>query len=245
MTTLIKFIIGLLGALLMSSCSLNLSFGQINGNGNVQTENFNISQDFDRVAAGNGWDVILEKGDAYAVIVEADENLIDAADIYVKNGTLKIYCEDNIRKASSKKVYVTYVDQLDRISASSGAYITSKQVLEGEQLDLDVSSGGSIKTTAVVRSIDTDVSSGGSINIAGSTETLAADASSGGTLKAKELKAKFANAQASSGGAIDIMVTNKLTARASSGGDIDYWGSPKEVDKPKRSVSGGSVDAKE
>jgi len=40
-------------------------------------------------------------------------------------------------------------------------------------------------------------------------------------------------------------VTDKLRARASSGGDIDYWGNPKEVDKPKKSYSGGSVSAKE
>lgn len=245
MTSLIKFIIGILGALLMTSCAFDISFGQIRGNGNVQTENFNISEDFDRVSAGNGWDVILEKGTEYTVVVEADENILQAADIYVKNGTLKVYCEDNIRSATSKKVYVTYVDNLAGIGASSGAYITTKQVLEGEQLDLDVSSGGSIKTTAVVRNIDTDVSSGGSINISGSTESLDADVSSGGVIKAKELKAKFADAEASSGGTIDIMVTDKLKARASSGGDIDYWGSPKEVDKPKKSVSGGSVDAKE
>lgn len=245
MTTIIKFIIGLLGALLMTSCAFDISFGQISGNGNVITENMNISEDFDRVSAGNGWDVILEKGDTYSVIVEADENILEAANIYVKNGTLKVYCENNIRRASSKKVLVTYVDNLQGISASSGADISSKQVLEGETLDLDVSSGGSIETTAVVRNIDTDVSSGGNISIAGSTESLIADVSSGGTIRAKELKAKFADAEASSGGAIDILVTDKLRARASSGGDIDYWGNPKEVDKPKKSMSGGSVDAKE
>lgn len=229
----------------MTSCAFDISLGQIRGNGNVQTENLNISESFDRVAAGNGWDVILEKSDSYSVVVEADENILQAADIYVKNGTLKVYCEDNIRSATSKKVYVTYVEALDGIGASSGAYISTKQVLEGEQLDLDVSSGGSIKTTAVVRTIDTGVSSGGSITISGSTESLDAAASSGGTIRAKDLKAKFANAQASSGGTIDIMVTDRLKARASSGGDIDYWGNPKEVDKPKKSVSGGSVDAKE
>ncbi len=245
MTTLIKFIIGLLGALLMTSCSFDISFGQIRGNGNVQTENFNIAENFDRVTAGNGWEVILAQGDAYEVIVEADENLIEAADIYVKNGTLKVYCEDNIRSATSKKVYVTYVHNLEGIGASSGAYISTQQVLEGEQLDLDASSGGSIKTTAVVRNIDTGVSSGGSIIIAGSTENLDVAVSSGGNIRAKELKAKYADATASSGGAIDLMVTDKLKARASSGGDIDYWGSPKEVDKPKKSVSGGSVVAKE
>jgi hypothetical protein len=39
-------------------------------------------------------------------------------------------------------------------------------------------------------------------------------------------------------------VTDRLQARASSGGDIDYWGDPKEVDKPKKSISGGSVTSK-
>lgn len=245
MTSLIKFIIGLLGALLMTSCAFDLSFGQIRGTGNVQTENLNISEDFDGVSAGNGWDVILEKGDHYSVIVEADENILEAANIYVQNGTLKVYCEDNIRSATSKKVYVTYIDNLESIGASSGANITSKQVLEGEQLGLSASSGGSIKTTVVVRNMDTSASSGGTLNITGSTESLDVDASSGGFIKAKELKAKYADAEASSGGSIDIMVTDKLKARASSGGDIDYWGNPEEVDKPKKSVSGGSVDAKE
>lgn len=245
MTTLIKFIIGLLSVLLMTSCGFDISFGQIRGNGNVQTENFNISESFDGVTAGNGWDVYLEKGSEYSVIVEADENLIEAADIYIKGNTLKIYCEDNINRATSKKVFVTYVDNLQSISANSGADITTKEILKGESLNLDVSSGGSIRTEAIVRNIDTDVSSGGSIRIAGSSENLDADVSSGGVINAKELKAKYAQANASSGGNIDLYVTDRLRARASSGGDIDYWGDPKEVDKPKKSMSGGSVDAKE
>lgn len=244
MTTLIKFIIGLLSALLMTSCVFDGNFNQVRGNGNVQTENFNITQDFDGVSAGNGWDVYLEKGSVFSVVVEADENIIDLADIYVNGNTLKIYCEHNISRATSKKVFVTYVDNLTSIRASSGADIITKEVLKGEDLSLHVSSGGSIKTEAIVRNIETDVSSGGSIRISGSSEQLDADVSSGGTIHAKGLKAKYATANASSGGNIDLRVTDKLHARASSGGDIDYWGNPKEVDKPKKSYSGGSVDAK-
>lgn len=245
MTTLIKFIIGVLTSLLVTSCVFDGSFNQVRGNGNVQTENFNITQDFDGVTAGNGWDVYLEKGSEVSVVVEADENIIELADIYVKGSTLKIYSEHNIRSATSKKVFVTYVGNLQSIKASSGADIVTKEVLKGEDLSLNVSSGGSIKAEAIVRNIDTDVSSGGSIRLAGSSEKLNADVSSGGVINAKELRAKYANASASSGGNIDIRVTDKLRARASSGGDIDYWGNPKEVDKPKKSYSGGSVSAKE
>jgi hypothetical protein len=245
MTTLIKFIIGLLSALLMTSCVFDGNFNQVRGNGNVQTENFNITQDFEGVSAGKGWDVYLEKGSEVSVVVEADENIIGLADIYVNGNTLKIYCEHNISRATSRKVFVTYVGDLQSIKASSGADIITKEVLKGEDLSLNVSSGGSIKTEAIVRNIDTDVSSGGSIRIAGSSEQLDADVSSGGTINARELKAKYATANASSGGNIDLQVTDKLRARASSGGDIDYWGNPKEVDKPKKSYSGGSVDAKD
>lgn len=244
MTSLIKIILSLLTALLFTSCAFDMNFGQIRGNGNVITENFNISDDFEGVSAANGWEVILEKGSTISVIVEADENIVDAAEIYVKNNKLKIYCESNIGRATSKKVFVTYVDDLASISASSGANLTTNQVLKGENLSIDVSSGGHIRTEAIVRNIETDVSSGGHIKITGSTESLDADVSSGGVIYANKLKAKYAVANASSGGAIDLYVTDKLQARASSGGDIDYWGDPKEVDKPKKSVSGGSVTSK-
>ena len=164
--------------------------------------------------------------------------------IYVKGNTLKIYCEDNIRSATSKKVFVTYINDLEYIGASSGADLITKEVLKGKELSLHVSSGGGINTEAVVRNINTDVSSGGDIRISGSTENLTADVSSGGAIKAKDLKAKYAKARASSGGSIDLYVTDDLRARASSGGDIDYWGNPDKVDATKRSISGGSVSKK-
>lgn len=244
MSSLIKIIISLLAALLFTSCAIDFNMGQIRGNGNVVEENLNISENFDRIHAANGWEVILEKGDDISVRLEADENLAEAAEIYVKNNTLKIYCENNIGRATSKKVYVTYIDNLSEIKASSGADLRSSQTLKGERLDIDVSSGGYIKTDAVVRNIDTDVSSGGSVKLSGSTESLKVDVSSGGTINAQDLRAKYADASASSGGAIDIYVTDRLKARASSGGDIDYWGNPEEVDKPKKSMSGGSVSSK-
>lgn len=244
MTALIKFIVGLLTALLLTSCSFNLSLGQINGDGNVQTETIDITNDFSGVVAGSSWDVYLEKGDRVSVVVEADQNLIDAAKIYVKDGKLKIYCEDHIRKASSKKVYVTYTDDLEFIGANSGADVYTKEILKGDAISLNVSSGGRLQAEAVIRNVKTSVSSGGDVELSGSTETFKANVSSGGMIKAKSLKAKYADANASSGGSIDLYVTDDLKARATSGGDIDYWGSPQNVDKPNKSYSGGSISSK-
>ncbi|RMB63920.1 DUF2807 domain-containing protein [Dokdonia sinensis] len=245
MTTLIKFIVGLIAATMLTSCAFDMSFGQIRGDGNVQTENFNISEDFEGVHAANGWEVFIEKGTTNSVIVEADQNIIDHAEIYVTDNILKVKCEQNIGRASSKKVFITYTENLKDLRASSGANLTTREVLKGENLNLDVSSGGLIRVEAIVRNIDAEVSSGGVINVAGSTAMLDAKVSSGGLIKGKDLKAKDAKARASSGGNMDIQVTDNLEARASSGGDIDYWGNPKNVDKPKKSPSGGSVDARD
>jgi len=245
MNTLIKIVISLSLALLCCSCAFDVNLGQMRGNGNVITHDFDISEEFSSVSVSSGWEVFLEKGSEVSVTAEADENLIDGAEVYIQNNTLRIKAEKNINYASSKKIYVTYVNNLNGIKVSSGGRVTTKEKLKGENLDLDVSSGGHIRTEAIVRNIDIDVSSGGSIRLAGSTESLDADVSSGGMIQAEDLKAKFAVAEASSGGAMDIRVTDHLKARASSGGDIDYWGDPKEVDKPKKSYSGGSVSSKE
>lgn len=241
MTTLIKFIIGLLTAVMLTSCNFDINFGQMQGNGNVITADMDISGSFDEVTAANGWEVFLEKGNSNAVVLEADENLVDAAEIYIENGDLKIKCEKNINRATSKKVYVTYVQQLSEISVNSGASLYSKEALEGSTLELDVSSGGTMKVEIVARDVETDVSSGGVMTVSGTAERLDASVSSGGVARISDLKSVSATADVSSGGVMDIYASENLKASASSGGIINYYGNPKNVDKPEKNFSGGVI----
>lgn len=245
MTTLIKFIVGLLAATMFTSCVMDFNMGQVQGNGNVQTEDMNISEDFNEVTASRGWEVFLEKGTANSVIVEADENLLDLVDIYVKDGDLKISSEKNINKAASKKVYVTYTDNLEELNVNSGASITTKEALQGNKLNLDASSGGVFRVEVMVREVNTDVSSGGVVQVQGETQRHIVSASSGGVIKANELKAEYANADVSSGGVIRVYASDKIDADASSGGTINYYGNPKEVNKPSKNYSGGVIRAKQ
>lgn len=243
MTTLIKFIIGLLTVALFTSCSWDIGLGQVQGNGNVQTEDFNISEKFSEVTASKGWEVYLEKGNSNSVIVEADENLIDIAKIYVTDGNLRISSDKNIGSASSKKVFVTYSDDLEELRVSSGAHLTTKEALRGENISFDISSGGILRAEATAREVHTDVSSGGVAYVKGNTERHIISASSGGVIKAKDMKASYANADVSSGGVIGLHVSDHLEADASSGGIINYSGNPKEIDKPAKNYSGGVIKA--
>ncbi len=245
MTTIIKFIVGLLAALLVTSCNFDFTFGQMQGNGNVITQDMNISGNFEEVSASNGWEVFLEKGSSNSVIIEADENLVDAAEVYIENGNLKIKCEKGIGNATSKKVYVTYAQPLSEINVSSGASLYTKEVLEGNNLEFDASSGGTMKIEVVAKNVETDVSSGGVIRLSGTTDRLDASASSGGVARISDLKAISATADVSSGGVLNIYVSQDLKADASSGGVISYYGNPKNVDKPKKSNSGGVIVSKD
>lgn len=244
MTTLIKIILGLLTALLVTSCNFDLSIGQLHGDGNVITEDFNISEDFNEVTAGNGWEVYLEKGTSNSVILEADQNLVDAAEIYVKNGNLKIYCDKGISSATSKKVFVTYTDNLSEVSVNSGASLTTKEALTGDDIEFDASSGGSLRVEVTAKNVQSDVSSGGVARISGTADRVNASVSSGGVARIDKLKTLSATADASSGGVMDIYASENLKADASSGGVINYYGSPKDVDKPAKSYSGGIIRSK-
>jgi hypothetical protein len=84
-----------------------------------------------------------------------------------------------------------------------------------------------------------DISSSGDVTLKGESDVLEADLSSAGNLNAAELKVREAEVNVSSAGDADVNVSEKLQARASSAGDINYTGNPKYLDA--HSSSAGSI----
>ena len=81
MTTLARITIALIMALFLSSCGLDINFGDFGsgkkGNGIVTNENREITDEFTMVSASEGLDVYVTNGDEFEITVEADENIID------------------------------------------------------------------------------------------------------------------------------------------------------------------------
>lgn len=84
-----------------------------------------------------------------------------------------------------------------------------------------------------------DVSSGGKAYLGGSAENLTVDASSGAHVFGYDLAVTKCKADASSGGKIQINVSQELNAYASSGGGINYKGKGAIMDIS--TSSGGKV----
>lgn len=224
----IKLILVACIALAVSSCAFDINLGQVNGNGNVVTEERPVNASFSEVKGSAGMDVFLTKGDENKIVVEADENLLEIIETNISEGRLHVTTNQNIGRAKSKKVHVTYTN-LDKITATSGADVIGNSVIKSEILTLDSSSGADLEVDVISREIYADVSSGADLKISGKANSLICEASSGSDLKAKDLEVKKCKAKASSGADIVVNVTEEIDGRANSGGDIRYYGDPTAV----------------
>lgn len=220
-----------------SSCFMDV-LGGIKGNGEVVSEDRTISSNFSEIIVQQGIQVYLTQGNSTSLKIEADENILDILRTEVKNNQLKIYFDKNVYKASSKNVYVT-ANNITKIETSSGAAVKTENTIDTKSLNLDSSSGSYIKIYVNADNISSSSSSGAGIHIYGKSKQFSASASSGSSIDADKLETINTTAQASSGANINVNVTGKLTANASSGGDIDYEGSPTQVNK--NTSSGGSI----
>ncbi len=237
MTTIVKFIIGLILSLLMLNCTFdgNFNYG-VKGNGNVQTADRDVSNEFEEIEVSRGLDVYLTQADDVSITVEADENLMDIIMTEVENNTLYIYADENIRASRSQKVHVNFTD-IQRIKATSGSDVYSTNIINAENLELTTTSGADMEVAIDVDVADCKSTSGSDLRISGTANKLYADASSGSDIKAGDLKTKTCDAHASSGADITVYASEELYAKASSGGDVKYYGNPKKISK-KDGVSG-------
>jgi hypothetical protein len=228
--TLISFSLVLLNSCIFISPSKK-------GNGHVVEQNRKVSS-FDQIKVSRGMNVYISQGDETRVVVKADENLLDIIRTDVDNHTLKITTTENIRRANSKKVYVT-VPEISGVTSVAGSNVFSENVLHSKQLGVTSSAGSNIKLEVNAGDLNASASAGSNIKLEGKARSFTGKASSGANIKAEELTIADCNAKASSGANIWITVTEKFEAKANSGGNVIYFGQPKSTDT--ESSSGGNI----
>lgn len=233
-----KRFIAVLSVFLLVGLLFNSCLYGIKGSGKVVRSERHVGP-FGAISASAGIEVFLTQDSVVKVVVEADDNLQQIIKTEVSNGELKIYPKERIRSCESKKVYVTF-KTVHSLEASSGSEIKSKMELKMPALQLSVSSGANMDLGLAVKNLTADGSSGGNVKLTGSSESFEVEGSSGANIKARDLIVKTCSVGASSGANIKVNVSEKITAQASSGGNIEVKGNPKERNVQKS--SGGNVD---
>lgn len=220
-------------AVWFSSCD------QITGNGNIKTEKRNVS-DFHGVKSGGSIDIEIKNGDAFAVSVEDDDNLLPYIITEVNDGILDVYYKSNTSiNEDHAKVYVT-APSLDKIVAAGSADIVANDILKNTKgIDLNVSGSGSIKGEVDAPAINISVFGSGNIDLTGRTKNFNGKVSGSGDLNCGKLQSENATIVVSGSGNAHIFSSVHLSAKVSGSGDVFYGGNPAN---PEINTSGsGSV----
>lgn len=200
---------------------------------------------FSGIQVSHGIALFVKQGNQHGVAVSASEKQYrDRIRTAVENGVLKIYYDNegwlkNENKSNKKlKAYVS-VNNLEKLTGSSGSSIVIDGSLNSNKLVLDLSSGSNFKGDVRASELNIEQSSGAVSKISGKAKKVNVETSSGSSVHGYDLSSDFCVASAHSGGHVEISVNTELTGKASSGGNVRYKGDG--VIKTKSTSSGGSV----
>jgi hypothetical protein len=199
---------------------------------------------FSEISVSAGIQATLEKGTVNKIEIDAEGIDLDKVITKVDGDKLIVKIESSWWKMgwNSKrkvKVVISYTEELEEISSSSGASVYGNNVIDSERLSVQASSGARLELEVSNNTLDADVSSGANMDLSGSSKKLKVDVSSGSSFNSYDLVTDEARLGASSGASIKVTVNKSLKASASSGASIKYNGSPDVTDIDKS--SGGSV----
>ncbi|MEP6748012.1 MAG: head GIN domain-containing protein [Bacteroidota bacterium] len=199
---------------------------------------------FHGIRISQGIQLIMKQGSTEAVAVSAaSKEDRDNIKTEVEGGVLKIYYDAKWYKnwnsnGRKLKAYVSF-KQIDLLHGSSGSFTIIDGNMSGNNMKIELSSGADFKGAVEVGSLSIDGGSGATAHVSGKVQSVTIEASSGAGVYGYELVSEKCDADASSGGVIEVSVNKELSAEASSGGDIRYKGNG--VITKVSTGSGGSI----
>ncbi len=199
---------------------------------------------FHAISVSNGIALYLVAGQPAQVAVSADApEDRDRIKTTVTDGVLRVSFDNSDEKRNRRapdrhlRAYVT-ADRLTALMASSGASVEVKDRYATDSLQIDLSSGASLRADFAATALAVQLGSGSDATLTGRTTRLAVRAGSGSTFNGKDLQAAHGRADAASGAAVQLVAEQTLAATASSGGTVRYSGA---AVASTAASSGGSI----
>jgi hypothetical protein len=213
-------------------------FTSVRGSGSVVEEERDLTG-FSSIALRGIGRVKIEQGDAPALRIEAEDNLIPYIETRVEGTMLVIRARErtHLRPTRPLVFHVTVVD-LDRLEIS-GSGDADADGLTLDDLSLSVSGSGDVAITDLqADAVEARISGSGSIDLSGSARNLDLSITGSGDYRAAGLETVEAKVRISGSGSALLNASDQLEARISGSGSVRYVGNPSVVS----SVTGsGSV----
>ncbi|UCD99437.1 MAG: DUF2807 domain-containing protein [Chloroflexota bacterium] len=243
----VKLTFALVGTLLVFSilaCDLtlgtNLIGDTVRGSGSLVEENRTISG-ISGVKLAMPGTLHIAMGSSEALVIEAEENLLEYIQTEVRGGKLQIDTRQGINLQPREPIdYYLTVVQLESIEISSSGDVETVD-LQSDSFRVNISSSGNLSISSLdSTNLRVEITSSGDLDIMGG-EVREQDIriSSSGEYRARDLASQRADVSLTSSGSATIWVSDVLSGSLSSSGNIYYVGNP-SVDV--RESSSGRVE---
>jgi len=246
------------GAVLVAGCSTAPAGlgGEATGSGNPVTKQYDYTG-FTGLRVDNAFAATVTRGDAFAVSVTVDDNLVKYLRIEVKGDTLRICLDPTVDYHNTTLKATVTMPNLRAMEVNGGATADVQGFTSQDSLDLLLSGAGKADFTGMsagkvtinvsggarlsgglqAQEFNGEVSGAGQVSFEGSASRAKLEASGAGKLDLKTFTVQEADLQLSGGANGTVSVTGTLNVEASGGAHLDYYGSPTVG---KMDVSGGA-----
>jgi hypothetical protein len=207
-----------------------------NGNGQPATESRAL-EGFDDVDSEGPFDVRVEQGDVYRVIVTIDSNLLHALETRVVNRSLRITSSGHLgARVRGPNVIVT-MPHITSATLSGSGRLDVFAVHTTDAVHVRLSGSGEIDFQGTAPAIDARLDGSGDINLAGSADRITLALLGSGALDAAGMPALSGSIDLSGSGEVRATVNGVVDVALGGSGDVDIYGNA-ELGHVSKSGSG-------
>jgi len=229
-TKLLKFIgFLIIGLISITACGSNTIWNSrdvITGSGNVITESREVSG-FNGISHTGIGRVIITQGDTESLTIQADDNLMEYITSEVKNDTLELGFDENVRFDSTSSITFTVGAIGIAEIGSTGTGSIELDELGTKNLHILKTGTGSISIGSLTATdLVVNADGTGKIEIAGTVVNQELDLKGTGNYDAPDLESQTADVGVTGTGSVVLWVLDSLDVEIVGISKVSYYGNP-------------------
>jgi hypothetical protein len=197
----------------------------VGGSGNVVSRQIDVTT-FSRLQVSGTFTATVSVGDAEAVTVRIDDNLVDRLDVHVTGATLHIGLRSGTSVTNATLEADVTVRSLSAVDVSGASDVTLTDPLASDAFSIAVSGASRLTGAVEVEEGSMHVSGASDVELSGSATSATVTLSGASSFSAEHLTIDRLEIDLSGASDADVAVTGTLSAGASGASSLRYTGSP-------------------
>ncbi len=210
----------------------------VQGNGQVKKETRETAP-FEALDISGGYEVHLRPANYSSLTIEADGNLLEHIETYVKDGTLHVSSDVSFSRYRELDLYIT-LENFKGLESSGAVEVSGQGMLRGEDIEFDLSGAAEVELELQAETIEGEFKGACEVVLSGITDRLDIKTSGAVEFDGENLKSRKCRIKMSGAGEAVVYATEELDIEVSGAAEIRYKGQPANI---KQDISGAaSID---